>query len=172
MPTKSTAWSCPHLLIYYCAGYRRVQRFADPYPSRSPTQGKSTIYGYCSCMAHIKKKNQKKSSTCDTKFSLSVENEQAGAGRVGRTRLARPNSQARTGTREILISPVQLNTTRIGNLTRLIHTLMLYVMTIHTVDDSGLFPISSIDDWFNYSASLAFSWCHTEESYNVQVKQP
>ena len=33
-----------------------------------------------------------------TRFSLSVENEQAGAGRDGRTRLARPNYQARTGT--------------------------------------------------------------------------
>ena len=31
-------------------------------------------------------------------FSLNVENEQADAGRNGRTRLARPNSQARTGT--------------------------------------------------------------------------
>ena len=30
-----------------------------------------------------------------------------------------------------IISPVQLTTSRIGNLTRLIHTL-LYVMTIHT----------------------------------------
>ena len=33
-----------------------------------------------------------------TRFSLGVENEQADAGRDGRTRLARPNSQARTGT--------------------------------------------------------------------------
>ena len=33
-----------------------------------------------------------------TRFSLSVENEQADAGRDGRTRLTRPNSQARTGT--------------------------------------------------------------------------
>ena len=33
-----------------------------------------------------------------TRFSLSVENEQAGAERDDRTRLARPNSQARTGT--------------------------------------------------------------------------
>ena len=32
------------------------------------------------------------------RFSPSVENEQADAGRDGRTRLARPNSQARTGT--------------------------------------------------------------------------
>ena len=35
------------------------------------------------------------------------------------------------GDRGILIFPVQLTTSRIGNLTRLIHTL-LYVMTIHT----------------------------------------
>ena len=33
-----------------------------------------------------------------TFFSLSLENEQADAGPDGRTRLARPNSQARTGT--------------------------------------------------------------------------
>ena len=31
-----------------------------------------------------------------------------------------------------IIFPVQLTTSRIGNLTRLIHTLLLYVMTIHT----------------------------------------
>ena len=36
------------------------------------------------------------------------------------------------GDRGIFIFPVQLTTSRIGNLTRLIHTL-LYVMTIHTV---------------------------------------
>ena len=35
------------------------------------------------------------------------------------------------GDRGILTFPVQLTTNRIGNLTRLIHTL-LYVMTIHT----------------------------------------
>ena len=35
------------------------------------------------------------------------------------------------GDREIFIFPVQLTTSRIDNLTRLIHT-MLYVMTIHT----------------------------------------
>ena len=46
---------------------------------------------------------------------------------------ARLNSKARTGTGEypVLNFPVQLTTSRIGNLTRLIHTL-LYVMTIHT----------------------------------------
>ena len=32
-----------------------------------------------------------------TRFSLSMENEQADTGRGGRTRLARPNAQARTG---------------------------------------------------------------------------
>ena len=32
----------------------------------------------------------------------------------------------------MFIFPVQLTTSRIGNLTRLIHTLLLYVMTIHT----------------------------------------
>ena len=57
--------------------------------------------------------------------------EQADVGRDGRTCLARPNSQAQTGTGNILFSPVQLTTTRIGKLARLINTL-LYVMTIHT----------------------------------------
>ena len=52
-------------------------------------------------------------------ISPSVDNERADAGRADRTRLARPNSQARTEThREILIFPVQLTTSRIGNLTR------------------------------------------------------
>ena len=57
-----------------------------------------------------------------TIFSLSVENEQDGAGRDGRTCLERPNSQARmTGEKNMF--PAQLTTIRIGNLTRLIHTL-------------------------------------------------
>ena len=43
-----------------------------------------------------------------------------------------------------IIFPVQLTTSRIGNLTRLIHTL-LYVMTIHTYIRSELFVISIID---------------------------
>ena len=47
------------------------------------------------------------------------------------TRLARPNSQTRTETGEYSFFLVQLTTSRIGNLTRLIHTL-LYVMTTHT----------------------------------------
>ena len=64
-------------------------------------------------------------------FSLNIENDQADPGRDGRTRLAKPNSQARTGTGKYSFFPVQLTTSRIGNLTRLIHNL-LQVMTIHT----------------------------------------
>ena len=51
---------------------------------------------------------------------------------------SRPNPSRETefsganGSREIFISPVQPTTSRVGNLTRLIHTL-LHVMTIHTV---------------------------------------
>ena len=61
------------------------------------------------------------------------EDEQADAGRYCRTRLARPNSQARTTrTGKYLFSlSVRLTTSRIGNLTRLIHTLAMCV-TIHT----------------------------------------
>ena len=50
--------------------------------------------------------------------------EQADAGRDGRTHLGRSNSQARTGTGEIFIFPVQLTTSRIVNLTRLIPNLL------------------------------------------------
>ena len=57
--------------------------------------------------------------------------EQADAGWDCRTRLARPNPQARTNTdREIFIFPVQLTMGRICSLTRLIHTLDICV-TIH-----------------------------------------
>ena len=69
-----------------------------------------------------------------TRFSLGMHNEQADAGWDGRTRRARPNSYKFSGVnvdRETSIFPVQLTTSRIGYLTRLIHTL-LYVMTIHT----------------------------------------
>ena len=51
--------------------------------------------------------------------------DQADAGRDNQTCLARPNSQARTGTGK-LVSPVQRTTTsRIGNLTGLILTLAI-----------------------------------------------
>ena len=49
--------------------------------------------------------------------------EQAGAGRDCRTCLARPMSQARMGTGEYSLFPVQLTMSRVGNLTRLIHIL-------------------------------------------------
>ena len=52
-------------------------------------------------------------------------NEQADAGRDCRNRLARPNSQARTGTGEYSFFPVQLTTSRIGNLARLILTISI-----------------------------------------------
>ena len=65
-----------------------------------------------------------------TRFSLRMDNERADAERDGRTRLARSNSQARTRTGKYSCFPVQLTTSGIGNLIRLIHTL-LYVMTIH-----------------------------------------
>ena len=55
--------------------------------------------------------------------------EQTDEERVCRTHLARPNSQANAD-REEFIFTVQLTTSRIGNLTRLIHTLAICV-TIH-----------------------------------------
>ena len=61
-------------------------------------------------------------------FSLKVENEQADAVRDGQTCLARPNTPAQTGTGKKKVFPVQLTMSRIGNHSRLIHTL-LYVMT-------------------------------------------
>ena len=53
--------------------------------------------------------------------------EQADAGRDCRNRLVRPNSQAGNVDREISIFPVQLTTSRICNLTRLIRTLAIFV---------------------------------------------
>ena len=71
------------------------------------------------------------------RFSLSIENEQADAGRDGRPRLARPNYQGANGDREIFIFPVQLTTSRIGNLPRLIYTLAIcddhFFLVEHTV---------------------------------------
>ena len=67
-------------------------------------------------------------NTVSTRFSVSIENEQADTIRDSQTCLAKPSSQARTGAWKIF--PVQLSIDRIGNLTRLICTL-LYVMTTH-----------------------------------------
>ena len=52
---------------------------------------------------------------CKHQIQPEYGDEQADAGRDCRTRLARPNSQAR----------IMLTTCRIGNLTRLIHTLAI-----------------------------------------------
>ena len=57
--------------------------------------------------------------------------EQADAGRDCQTRLVRPDSQARTGISAKYIFFVQLTTSRIGNLTRLVDTLAKCV-TIYT----------------------------------------
>ena len=62
----------------------------------------------------------------NTRFSVNIENEQADTRWDSQTCLAKPNSQARTGTRKCF--PVQLTVNRIGNFTRLICTLP-YVMT-------------------------------------------
>ena len=61
--------------------------------------------------------------------------EQTDAGRDCRTCLARPNSQARTRTEKYYFFPVQLITSRIGNLTRLIRSLVMCDdhTCIHTV---------------------------------------
>ena len=59
-----------------------------------------------------------------------MENEQADAARDCRTRLVTKFS-GMYGDRKIFIFPVQLTTSRFGNLIRLIHTL-LDGMTVHT----------------------------------------
>ena len=56
------------------------------------------------------------------RFSLSTENKLADPGRDGRTRLAKPNSQARMGRGKYLFFPVQLTTSRIGNIDTYITT--------------------------------------------------
>ena len=43
---------------------------------------------------------EKKYRMLNVRFSFGAENERADAGRDGQTRLARPNSQARTGTKK------------------------------------------------------------------------
>ena len=66
------------------------------------------------------------------RLSLGVGNEQTDAGRDGRTRLERPKFSGANGDREMHIFPVQLTTSRIGNLTRLIYTLS-YVMPTNSI---------------------------------------
>ena len=67
------------------------------------------------------------------KIQPEYRDEQADAGRDCRTRLARPNSQARMRTGKYSFSLFS-GRRAIGNLTRLILTLAIYV-TIHTVRD-------------------------------------
>ena len=66
----------------------------------------------------------------ETRFNLSMEMD-----RLTRDRTAEPvlrdKFSGANGDREISIFPIQLTTSRIGNLTRLI-LLLLCVMTIHT----------------------------------------
>ena len=56
-----------------------------------------------------------------TRFSLSVENEQADA---AETVLRDQLSGGANGNGDMFIFPVQMTTSRIGNLTRVIHTLL------------------------------------------------
>ena len=72
---------------------------------------------------------------CQHQIQSEYGDEQADAGRDCRTRLARPISQARNS--EIFIFSVQLTTSRIGNLTRLM-LFLLYVMAIHTYTHTTL----------------------------------
>ena len=58
-----------------------------------------------------------------------MDNEQADAGRDDLARLAIPRFSGANGDRKKLISPVQLTTSRIGNLARLIHTLLCMMAT-------------------------------------------
>ena len=59
-----------------------------------------------------------------TRFSLSVENE-AGSRGTGRSNLSRETKfSVANGGPEIFSFPAQLTTSRIGNFTRLIHTLL------------------------------------------------
>ena len=60
-----------------------------------------------------------------------MENEQADAGRDGLNPSRETTLSGASGDREILIFPVQLTTSRIGNLTRLIHV-CVYVFSSHS----------------------------------------
>ena len=70
-----------------------------------------------------------------------MENEQADTGRDCRTCLAGSNSQARTGTGKYYFPPLQLTTSRIGNLTRL--ALALVICDDHTFIHT--FPFVAFD---------------------------
>ena len=84
-----------------------------------------------------RRRGKRKGPLVSTRFSFTVEKKRADAGRDGRTRLARPSSQARTGTGKKTMFPVQLTTSTSGNHTRLIHTLRK-VLTMHILCSSLL----------------------------------
>ena len=76
--------------------------------------------------------------------------------RDGRTCLARPNFWTQAGTgRKKNIFPVQLTTSRVGNLIRLVHTL-LFVQTIHIQTNKNPLTVSAgftdifADSWAMY----------------------
>ena len=74
------------------------------------------------------------------RFGLRVENEQADAGRDGRTRLARETTfPGAIRDRDIFIFLVQLTTSRIDNLSRLVHALLYIISDDHTT--YGLRPV-------------------------------
>ena len=73
------------------------------------------------------------------------DDEQVDAERDCQTHLARPNSQAgANAAREIFIFTVQLTTSRIGNLTRLIHALAIY-MCVCVFSSHPFWTSSSLD---------------------------
>ena len=62
------------------------------------------------------------------------------------------------GDRGIFIFPVQLTTSRIGNLTRLIHTL-LYVMTIHTYIHTYI-SLTHVVTTVKYNVNYKYRMCY------------
>ena len=89
-----------------------------------------------------------------------MENDRADAGgRDGRTRLARPNSQARTGSGGNAFSLVQLTTSRIDNHNQLIHTLLLKVLTMHRTRNPAHTEMTGIVNRHRRGVSTLFRSC-------------
>ena len=82
-----------------------------------------------------------------TRFSLSVENDRVGAGRDSRTRLARPDSQTRTGTGKHIV-PCSADREQDWQ-PYPAHTL-LNVLTIHTYRTGGIFCRNVKISWEHY----------------------
>ena len=91
-----------------------------------------SILAWSEWLVYIGRNPVSSTNQSDWWFSQSMENERADEGRNGWTRPARPNSQARTGTREIFLFPVQLTTSRIGKPYPVAsYYPLLYVASIH-----------------------------------------